>query len=375
MEPTQFLAVYEEWVNGLVTQPQAATRLGMAERTFRRYVVGFRAQGRKWLERKSPQRPPDRSAPGEEITALRNLYSTRYSSWNVAHFYERYRDAHNGQRSYVWVKRQLQAAGLVTKGGSRNTARQRSPGCTLDQRGSATLLEGVIIHYFATRYEWVAEQSWDLIVTVDDATKRVHSGFLVDNRDIWSVFRSVREVLLRRGVLETLTLSGSELDYGIPTGREQLSRAMKELGVTLSLGDRRRRFGSARVLRTIKGRLPQELAAARINMIGEANAFLTEFWAAFNPPRAVACSATRDAFVPLSPSDQAMLNDILCLKRRAAVGFGNYVRSNRGQLPIPHEVRRQVAHCQQVSLHEYEDGSIALVRGSKTLTTLPPTSS
>ena len=369
--PTLFLAVYEEWRDGRLTQPQAATRLGIAERTFRRYVAGFRAEGHEWLERRYANRPPDRSVPAKEIAALQDLYLKRYLGWSVAHFYERYRDEHCGQRSYVWVKSQLQAAGLVTKEGPRNASRRRLPEPAPEQCETRTPREGVVIHYLASRHEWVAKQWWDLIVTVDDATNRVHSGFFVDSRGIWSVFRSVREVIQRRGVFGTLTLRGSRDTCGGPTGREQLSRAMKELGVTLSLGECSRHFGSARVLRTLRGRLPQELAAGRINAIAEANAFLSGFWSSFNLLSAVEPTGSPHAFVSVLPSDQAILKDTLCLKRRAMIGFGNYVNSKRQQLPIPPEVRRRLCECQPVLLHEYEDGSLAVFRGPEQLTTLP----
>ena len=55
-------------------------------------------------------------APVDEVMALEALYRERYDSWTVAHFYERYAEEHKGGRSYSWVKRRLQASGLVKVG-------------------------------------------------------------------------------------------------------------------------------------------------------------------------------------------------------------------------------------------------------------------
>ena len=48
-------------------------------------------------------------------------------------------------------------------------------------------------------HEWVADATWDL-VTLDDATGEVYSGFFVDEEGTWSSFRGVRETAERRGL-------------------------------------------------------------------------------------------------------------------------------------------------------------------------------
>jgi hypothetical protein len=57
---------------------------------------------------------------------------------------------------YAWVKNRLQEAGLVSMGKARGTPRRR--------RERAAL----------------AGTAWDLIVTMDDATSEVYSGFFVE---------------------------------------------------------------------------------------------------------------------------------------------------------------------------------------------------
>ena len=73
-----------------------------------------------------------------------------------------------GTRSYTWVKNRLQEAGLLEKGRRKGSQRERR------ERKSAA---GVMLHQEASTPEWLAGERWDLVVTMDDATGGVHSGF------------------------------------------------------------------------------------------------------------------------------------------------------------------------------------------------------
>ena len=59
--------------------------------------------------------------------ALADLYTHRYQGLNVKHFYSWYNRAHNGTRSYTWVKNTLQNKGLVAKASRKGTHRKQRP--------------------------------------------------------------------------------------------------------------------------------------------------------------------------------------------------------------------------------------------------------
>jgi hypothetical protein len=61
----------------------------------------------------------------DEVVRLEALYRGRYDGWNVKHFHWHYRQHHDGQRSYTWVKNQFQAAGLIKKAPARGEHRKR----------------------------------------------------------------------------------------------------------------------------------------------------------------------------------------------------------------------------------------------------------
>ncbi len=139
---------YEGWNAGRLTQGDAARLLGMWERSFRRYLVRYEAQGLDGLIDRRLEQMSNRRAPVDEVMALTDRYQDRHRGWNVKHFHTWYR-RDGGTRSYAWVKNHLQAAGLVKRGkqkGAHRRKRERMP------------LSGMMIHQDGSRHEWVPEQ-------------------------------------------------------------------------------------------------------------------------------------------------------------------------------------------------------------------------
>jgi hypothetical protein len=117
--------------------------------------VRFEAEGLQGLIDRRLEQVSHRRAPVDEVLAVTEQYRKRHPGWNVRHFHAWYRRA-GGSRSYSWVKKQLQAAGLVEKGrkqGGHRKKRERMP------------LPGMMIHQDGSRHEWVPGHLWDLIVT------------------------------------------------------------------------------------------------------------------------------------------------------------------------------------------------------------------
>ena len=123
-------------------------------------------------------------------------YRDGCAGWNVLHFYhEVYAGEHGGARSYTWVKSRLQEAGLVRKGrrkGAHRLRRERKPA------------EGMMLHQDASTHEWAPGQGWDLVVTMDDATSGVYSGFFVEEEGTWSSLRGVAETVKVQGLFDSL---------------------------------------------------------------------------------------------------------------------------------------------------------------------------
>lgn len=59
----------------------------------------------------------------------------------------------------------------------------------------------MMIHQDGSRHEWVPEQLWDLIVTMDNAASWHYSMFFVEEEGTFSSFRGVGEVIAGHGLL------------------------------------------------------------------------------------------------------------------------------------------------------------------------------
>jgi transposase len=146
---------YEGWQAGRLRQEEAARVLGVCERSFRRYIDRYEEDGLQGLIDKRLGQISHRRAPVDEVMA-QTSYRARHQGWSAKHYYAWYRRA-GGRSSYTWVKRQLQSAQLVIKApkrGAHRKRRERAP------------LPGMLLHQDGSRHEWVADQKWDLIVTM-----------------------------------------------------------------------------------------------------------------------------------------------------------------------------------------------------------------
>ena len=111
----RFKEAYEGYQCKRLTQSEAATLLGVCDRSFRRYMQRYEDEGMNGLLDRRLNEPSHRRAPVDEVIALQELYASRYRDWNVRHFHRWYQREHEGSRSYSWVKSSLQNAGLVRK--------------------------------------------------------------------------------------------------------------------------------------------------------------------------------------------------------------------------------------------------------------------
>ncbi len=96
----------------------------------------------------------------------------------------------------------------------------------------------MMLHQDASTHEWVGGEWWDLVVTMDDATGEVLSGFFVEEEGTWSSLRGVGETVEAKGLFDSLYTdrgshywhtpkAGGKVDKDKPT---QFGRAMGELG-------------------------------------------------------------------------------------------------------------------------------------------------
>jgi transposase len=365
----RFEEAYEGWNEGRLTQAAAAQILGMCERSFRRYLSRYEAEGLQGLIDRRLEQVSNRRAPVDEVMALTDQYRSRHSGWNVKHFHSWYRRS-GGVRSYSWVKKRLQEAKLVPKVEKRGAHRKRR---------ERSALPGMMIHQDGSTHDWVAGQKWDLIVTMDDATSEHYSMIFVEEEGTASSFRGVRDVIAAHGLFSSFYSdrgshywhtpeAGGKVDRENPT---QFGRAMKQLGIDMIAAySPEARGRSERAFGTHQGRLPQELALAGITSMAQANQYLAKIYLpAFNVEFAQPAMMEGSAFVPWIGGS---LDDILCEHYERTVGADNCVRFEGLSLQIPADQHRCHYVKARVRVNRYANGALALFHGPRGLAYFTP---
>jgi hypothetical protein len=233
---------------------------------------------------------------------------------------------------------------------------------------------GMMLHQDGSRHLWLPalERQIDLIVTMDDATSEIYSGFFVDEEGTASSFRALGEVIGQKGLFCALyTDRGSHYFYtpkaGEPVDKTKLTQlgpALAQLGIRhIAAYSPEARGRSERMFETLQDRLVKELADARIATIEAANRFLREVYLpAHNRRFAVAAAEPGSAFVPWSRDD---LDQILCHQEDRIVGNDNTVIFGRLRLQIePSPLRAHFVKA-TVQVRRYADHTIAIFYGPR----------
>ena len=361
----RFNEAYAGWQEKRLTQEEAALVLGVTDRSFRRYVVRYEAEGLEGLIDRRLEALSARGAPADEVMRLVETYRSGYEGWNVAHFYGWYRDKHQGMRSYTWVKSGLQKAGLVERAkgkGKHRKKRERRP------------LPGMMLHQDGSTHEWVQGITWDLIVTMDDATSEHTSMFFVEEEGTTSSLHGIGQTIARKGLFCSFytdrgshyfhtPVAGGKVDKSAPT---QVGRALAQLGIEqIAAYSPQARGRSERAFSTHQGRLPRELALAGITDRAAANRYLEQsYMPRHNAEFAVEATEPGTAYVPFIGGP---LQDILCEQYERTVMNNNCVTFENLTLQIPANGERHhyVKTC--VRVHRYVDGTLAVFHGPRKL--------
>jgi transposase len=361
----KFRDVLSRWEAGGLSMMESGELLGMSERQFRRYRERYEEEGPEGLVDRRLGKPSPKRVPAADRERMLDLYRGSYRGWNVMHFHEHLTRDHNFHWGYTWVKTQLHTAGLVEQArhrGAHRRKRERKP------------CEGMMLHQDGSRALWLAGSGQlDLIVTMDDATSRIYSAFLVEEEGTASAFRGLLEVFAAKGLPSSLyTDRGSHYFY-TPTADgsvdkqrlTQVGRALKQLGIEhIPAYSPEARGRSERMFGTLQDRLIKELAKAGITEIDAANAWIHQVYlpdhnARFAKPAAL----PESAFVPVA--DQASLAETLCVHDHRVVGRDNTVSFEGLKLQLPESPLRHHFVRARVRVHQYPDGALAIFHGPR----------
>jgi transposase len=364
----KFCEVLRRWTRRELSALDASQILGCSERQFRRYRRRYEEEGLPGLLDKRLGKASAQRVPIDKLLWMLTEYRTRYTGWNVKHFHEHLQRQHSFRWGYTWVKTQLHTAGLVERNKRRGVHRRKRP---------RKPCEGMMLHQDASRFAWLEEgPELDLVVTMDDATSKIYSAFLVEEEGTASTFRALLEVFTEHGLPSSLYTDRGSHYFLTPTAGEavdkerptQVGRALTRLGIEhIAAYSPEARGRGERMFGTLQGRLPKELRLFDITDIDEANRYIREIYLPmhndlFATPAQI---AEESAFVMLS--DPASLADILCIEQPRVVARDNMVSYEGRCLQLPQSPARPHYVKANVRVHEYPDATLAIFHGPRRL--------
>ncbi len=164
----KFEEIYERTTARALSQYEAASILGVSERTFRRWRDRFEADGAAGLYDRRRGKLSGRRVAVDTALRVLELFDTRYWDFTAKHFHEKLVSAHGFTHSYNGVRLTLQAHGRLRPAPRRGAHRRKR-----ERRA----LPGMMPHRDGSTHQSVPGQWWDLIVTMDDATSEIYSAW------------------------------------------------------------------------------------------------------------------------------------------------------------------------------------------------------
>jgi transposase len=119
----RFEELLERWEQGNLSHGEAASALGVSERTFRRWRHRYEEDGAEGLVDRRIGQPSPRRAPEDELERMRALYQQAYQGFTVKHFHEKLEQRHGYKLGYTTTRIYLQK---TRHGGSGAQARGAS---------------------------------------------------------------------------------------------------------------------------------------------------------------------------------------------------------------------------------------------------------
>jgi transposase len=349
-----------------ITWMQAAEILGMSDRNMRRYRNRLEKGGYEGLIDRRTRRPSPKRVPMADAERVLTLYREQYFDFNVRHFHEKLGDEHGITLSYTWVKNALQEAGLVGKAKKRGHHHKRRP---------RRPLPGMMLHIDGSTHAWLGpdHERFDLVTVMDDATSEIYYARFVEEESTVSILAALRSVVETQGVFCSLYSDRASHFVHTPKGaikpdrsvRTQVGRALEQLSIELIHANSPQARGRCeRSYGTLQGRLPQELRAAGIRGVDNANRFLNGYLPKHNKQFTVAATESGTAFVPYAGGE---LEKVFSKHHERVIGNDNIVTFGKVKLQIERQTFRfSMAKC-RVLVCEHLDDTIAVYYGPNLL--------
>jgi transposase len=370
------LYVITEVLAGRWNARQAATKLEISLRQFRRLLAAYRRDGPASLAHGNRARPSPRRLPQAIREQVMALASSGYADYNDHHLTDVLAQDHDLTLSRSSVRRLRREVGLASPR-TRRPPRHRSWRLRYPQPGMLLQVDG-------SQHDWLEGRGPELclIAAIDDATGEV----------LWALFRPEEDAAGYFLLLEHLSHT-----HGLPLAlyadrhtifqspkkasvaeelagkspRSQFGRLLDELAIQLIPAHSPQAKGRIeRLFGTFQDRLVKALRQAGTTCLEDANLVLRHFLPSFNARFAVPPAEAGSAYRPW-PSD-IQPGDVFCFKHQRIVAKDNTISFDGQRLPIaPRPARSSYAHC-RVEVRQLMNGQLLICYQGKPLARFKP---
>ena len=166
----RFEELLERWESGSLSHAEAASALGVSERTLRRWRERYQEEGADGLIDRRVGQPSPKRASEDELERMRVLYQQHYQGFTIRHFHEKLEQRHGYKLGYTTTRLYLHKTGTVPPAPRRGAHRRKRP---------RRPMRGMMLHQDGSKHAWLAGQpALDLIGSRPAArgAVRAHDG-------------------------------------------------------------------------------------------------------------------------------------------------------------------------------------------------------
>jgi len=289
---------------GWITQKEAAEKLGISERQFRRILRRYRKERAAGIVSLRRGRPSNRRLPEEVDEKIRRwIRQPRFAGFGPTLMQEKLEEMAGIGVSKETVRKRMLSEGIyqakVKKPKAVHPPRERR-----QRRGELVQMDG-------SYHAWLEERGPKacLLLFVDDATSQILAGKFAETESYFNYGALCKQYFHEVGIPVAFysdRFTVFKVNRGGALGKEsitQFQRALEEFGIDLICANSPQAKGRVeRANETCQDRLIKELRLREINTYAEANAYLPEFIQDYNRKFAVEPLSSQDDHLPLDPN-------------------------------------------------------------------------
>ena len=344
------LELVSKVAQGQMRREQAEQLLGVAERTFRRYLRAYREEGIGFIRHGNKSRAPINKNNVLIEARVKEMMKEKYFDFNMEHAREKISEETGWNLKRETFRSWCHQIGMVKKAKKRRSRprykRERMP------------QPGLLVQMDGSTHRWFADRETCLIAAVDDATSLVVGAEFFEGETTFGCLKVLSEVVTNYGVFRGLYTDHAGVYGGIKRqGFSQVKRAVEELGSHVLFANSPEAKGRIeRLFGTLQDRMVAEMRLNKIRTIEQANEFLKTIYLPHkhNPRYSVQAHNTQPAWASIPK--HLTCESVFCVKEFRVVGRDHTISFGADRYLIDEELKYSI-HKQRIEIRMQSNGS------------------